>query len=359
MGTQGALWITGSHVIEALGPRPESPAHQLIDADLQTVSIGLFDTHTHGALGYGVGADRTQMVNLLEALEARGQFDTQLSTVALPSEEIKNILATARLVKQEKPSLRGIHLEGPFIGRERKGAHSGDHLRDGTMANVQGLLSDYLDTVTSLTLDPLCVDPEVIQWCVNAGIRVAIGHTEATYDQAREAFDRGATILTHAFNAMAGVSAREPGPVMAALESGAWIEIIADGHHVHPSLVRWLFSVAPERVVLVTDSMPASGLGDGSYHLGDLEVSVSAGVARLPAGSLAGSTLFLAQAVQNCVAWGVTPDHALRAATENPRKAYGLPIPEIAVGTEADLVVWSQEMALTHVLRKGRLLPAP
>jgi N-acetylglucosamine-6-phosphate deacetylase len=177
----------------------------------------------------------------------------------------------------------------------------------------------------------------------------------ATYDEAHIAFQAGASVLTHAFNAMRPLSSREPGPVVAALEAGAWIEVISDGHHLHPSVVKFLSDAAPERLLLVTDSMPAAGLGDGSYELGALAVSVVDGVARTGDGSLAGSTLSLEAAVRNTSSCGVPPGVALAAATTNPLVAYGQAAPALDEGGPANLLVWSDQMQITHLIRDGHV----
>ncbi len=165
---------------------------------------------------------------------------------------------------------------------------------------------------------------------------VAVGHTDASYDQAAEAFDRGASLLTHAFNAMPGLGHRAPGPVGAALSrEHVAIEVIADGNHVHPVMVRTLFDAAASRVVLVTDAMSATGLGNGRYSLGGLDVDVNEGQSTLSGtDTLAGSTLTMAHAVQVATAAGVPAELALRAATDTPARVLGLPLAaDIELGT--------------------------
>ena len=317
------------------------------------VSPWLCDTHTHGRDGYAVSADPQEMNALVQSYAADGVGSVQLSTVTMDSESIHGILEAGRQVKASLASLVGIHLEGPFLSPHKRGAHSKEDLEFGDLERVKRLLGDYLDIVTAITLDPLSVETGVISWLVEQGVTVAIGHTEADYEQTVEAFSDGASVLTHAFNAMPAITAREPGPVLAAINHSAWIELIADGHHVHPDLVSLVFDLAPDRVVLVTDSIPATGLPDGEYSLGRVRTEVVNGVARTPEGALAGSTLRLDEAVRNVVSWGVSPELALASATTNPRQAYGLQVPSITVGEPADILVWNEEMVCVLSMRDG------
>ena len=319
------------------------------------VSPLMCDTHTHGRMGHAVTDSLDTLRELISVTSAGGVGRSQLSTVTLSIPEIHATLRAARELMSSEKSVIGVHLEGPFLSPEKRGAHSEDLLLSGSLATVQEVVSDYLDVVSAITLDPLAVEKGVIEWLVDHGVTVAVGHTTATFEDALSAFHAGASVLTHAFNAMRPISSREPGPVVAALEAGAWIEVIADGHHVHPSVVKFLGEAAPERLLLVTDSMPAAGLGDGSYELGALSVSVVDGVARTSEGSLAGSTLSLDAAVAHSVSAGVSPEVALAAATTNPLKAYGQVVPLIAEGEPAHLLVWSEDLRITHMIRDGQL----
>jgi N-acetylglucosamine-6-phosphate deacetylase len=231
-------------------------------------------------------------------------------------------------------------------------------LQTGTLVAVRDLVEPFLDVVSSVTVDPVSTDTAALEWLVANGVTVAIGHTPATYLQALDSFRAGATVLTHAFNAMLPISSREPGPVMAAIDAGAWIEVIADGHHVHPSILKNLFQLVPDKVVLVSDSISATGLRDGDYSVGTVPITMAGGIARTKDGFLAGSTLPLADAVTNVVSWGVEPAAALAAATVNPRAAYGQHLPELSVGSPADFTLWSKEMRLTHIVRGGVISPA-
>lgn len=353
-GSPDTSWLWGSEVIEGISATPPVG----IDGNVipgSFVSPLLCDTHTHGAMGLGVTDNGTDLEKLVDLLRQRGVGSVQLSTVTLSTEDTHKVLVAARSAKARQPELIGIHLEGPFLSRDKKGAHDGSLLRKGTLEAVKELVEPYLDVVSAITIDPLSVEIEAIAWLVDNAVTVAVGHTPASYSETLAAFQAGATVLTHALNAMLPIGSREPGPVLAAVEAGAYIEVIADGHHVHPVLVKALFDLAPRRMVLVTDSMSSAGLPDGTYSVGSVPVTISEGIARTSEGNLAGSTVTLTEAVRNVVSWGVSPADALEAATVTPRRAYGVTEPIPAIGQPAELIVWSEGMAHQAILLGGEI----
>jgi N-acetylglucosamine-6-phosphate deacetylase len=191
-----------------------------------------------------------------------------------------------------------------------------------------------------------------------AGVAVAVGHTAADYDQALAAFDAGASILTHAFNAMPGLHHRAPGPVAAATRTpGVKLEIVNDGVHVHPEVVRMAFAAAPGRVALITDAMAAAGSADGDYRLGGLDVEVREGVARLAAGgSIAGSTLTLDDALRRAVLEvGIPVAEAVRAVTSTPAAAVGRSgdLGRLLPGYAADAVLLDADFTVRQVWSAG------
>jgi N-acetylglucosamine-6-phosphate deacetylase len=189
------------------------------------------------------------------------------------------------------------------------------------------------------------------------GVVAAIGHTDATYDQARAALDAGASVGTHLFNAMRGLHHREPGPVTALLEHpDAYVELIADGVHLHPAVLRLAATRKPHLAVLVTDAMAAAGAGDGDYRLGDLSVQVRDGTARLAdSGTIAGSTLTMAAAVKFAIRFaGLAIEDVVRAATASPAAMLGLTkVGALRPGYRADLVVLDEQLDVLRVLHRG------
>lgn len=265
-----------------------------IELDDATVLPGFVDLHVHG----GGGASYTDGVPEEVALAAafhreHGTTTTLTSTVSASPDALLEIVGRLAPLVEAGVSA-GIHLEGPWISPGRCGAHDTEVLRAPDLAEIDRVLAAGRGTVAMVTLAPeLPGGLEAVSRFVDAGVLVAVGHTDATYDQVREAIARGARVATHLFNAMAPLGHREPGPVLALLEDPrVLVELIGDGVHLHPALVRDLqLSVGFDRIALVTDAMAAAGMADGAYRLGELDVDVVDAVARLRRdGAIAGST---------------------------------------------------------------------
>ncbi len=257
----------------------------------------------------------------------------------------------------------GSHLEGPFLDPAHKGAHDESLLRLPDPGALERLLEAGRGTVRQVTLAPeLAGGMDAIRRIVAAGAAAAIGHTGADDELCRAAFDAGATILTHAFNAMPGLHHRQPGPVAAAAgDPRVTLEVISDGVHLHPDVVRLAFAVAPGRIALVTDAMAAAGARDGRYDLGALEVDVMDGVARLAkGGSIAGSTLTQDVALRHAVRAGVPAAEAVHALTAAPARAIGRSedLGALAPGFLADAVLLTRDFDVVSVWTAGALTPA-
>src|SRR5699024_6236561 len=204
--------------------------------------------------------------------------------------------------------LLGIHLEGPFLSSNHRGAHAESMLLDPLAGHIEALLDAAGGRLAQVTLAPeLPNGLRALDTLVQAGVRVAVGHSAADYDQAAAAFDAGATILTHAFNAMPGIHHRAPGPILAARGAEhVTVELINDGRYVVAPAARQLRELGPGRIALITDAMAATGMSDGDYMLGSLPVRVEDSVARLvtadgSVGAIAGSTLTMGEAVRRAV----------------------------------------------------------
>jgi N-acetylglucosamine-6-phosphate deacetylase len=288
---------------------------------------GYVDIHCHGGGGAMFGDSIAASLTALRAHRAHGTDAVVASLVTAPAGTLVAQLAILREAAAEDPGIAGAHLEGPFLAPERKGAHDPAHLTHPTPALVEDLIAAGDGLLRHVTIAPeLPGALDATFRFASAGVTVAVGHTTAGASLSREAFDAGARLVTHAFNAMPGIMGREPGPVGAAIaDRRVAIEVIADGIHVDSALIAVLFREAPGRVVLVSDAMAAAGAGDGSYVLGGLEVEVRGGRAVI-AGTetLAGSTLTLDRAVEVCVAAGVGRDEAVAAASSVPARVLGL-----------------------------------
>jgi N-acetylglucosamine-6-phosphate deacetylase len=237
----------------------------------------------------------------------------------------------------------GVHLEGPFLNHEKRGAHPAQYLLTPTVETVQWILGDYNHIVKLITLAPE-LDPtnEVIPYLCSQGIHISLGHSQATVEEAETAFKLGASMVTHAFNAMPPLHHRHPGLLGAAiLNPNIYCGLIADGQHVCPMMIEFLLRASEQEngIFLVSDALSPIGLPDGIYPWDARQIEVSNGTARLAGGTLAGTTLPLLVGVENLVKWGIcSPGIAIALATESPRKAMGLP--GISVGQSANFLRW-------------------
>ncbi len=321
---------------------------------------GFVDIHCHGAGGFafddGPGAAR-------EAIAVHRQHGTTSSVLSFISDDVSAMaerLAWAAQMSEEDLSVLGSHAEGPFLAPGHKGAHAADLLTMPQRAAVDQLLEAAAGTLRQVTIASELPGGEgaITRFRENR-VEVALGHTDASYEDARRAFDSGARILTHAFNAMNPIHHRAPGPVAAALErQDVILELICDGVHVHPSVMSLLFASAPGRIALITDAMSATCMPDGSYMLGSLPVTVAGGVAKLTSsGAIAGSTLTMAQAIARAVTEvGVPVAEAVYAATQAPLQAIGATRDRgrITPGQRGDLVVLGSDMAVQAVYVAGQ-----
>lgn len=351
-------WLeTAGGTITAVGPgEPPRPADR--DVAGQWVVPGFVDIHVHGGAGADFTTGSSEQARRIVALHRRHGTTTMLASLVTADVETMaaSIDALAGLV--DEGELAGIHLEGPFLAPTRRGAHDAGLLRVPEPDVVDRLVSAGPTRVRMVTLapeQPAAID--AVRRLVDFGVVVAVGHTDATYDQTRAAIDAGAAVGTHLFNAMRPVLHREPGPVPALLEDDrVTVELICDGVHVHPATIRWVLRTASaRRVALVTDAMAAAGAGDGDYLLGHLTVRVRDGVARQPDGTIAGSTLTMDRAFRCVVDAGASVEEAVTMASTTPAEALGLAdeIGSITVGRAADLVVLDRTLHVAAVMVKG------
>ena len=338
----------------------------VVDAHGQHLVPGFLDLHGHGAGGFAFDDGAYAISKALAVHRAHGTTRSVISLVANPVDELCESLAAVADLAAEDELVLGSHLEGPFLAVERKGAHNPDFLIDPSPAAVERLIAAARGTLRQITLAIERENAlEAIDVFVEAGVQVAVGHTEATFEQAADAFDRGARILTHAFNAMPGIGHRAPGPVVAALEDPrVTVELILDGVHVAPPVAKLAFGAAPGRIALITDAMAATGSPDGAYKIGSLDVAVVGGVARLAEsdgslGSIAGSTLTLDIALRNAIELvGLSPVDAVAALTIVPARALGLEhrLGLLAPGFAADAVLLDHEWSVRGVWGAGTKL---
>lgn len=251
---------------------------------------------------------------------------TFVTCAVAPLREALAVLRQAREMHQPgRCALLGAHLEGPFLAPERRGAHPLEHLCAPSIAALNERIGGFEREIALVTLAPeLEGAPEVIRALRQLGILVSLGHSRADEDQATRAYGDGVGMLTHAFNAMAGLHHRAPGPIAAVLAAPhVGLGLIADGIHVAPTMAVLLQRLLPEQVLLVSDALAPYGLRDGNYPWDERLINVEAGTCRLSDGTLAGTSLPLLEGVKRLAAWSAVPAAAIRAATVLPRRQLG------------------------------------
>lgn len=335
-----------------------------------SVSLGAIDLQINGALGLAFPDLRPQHFEQLQRIcdwlwqQGIDGFCPTLVTTSL--ENFRGALsAIAEFQQQRQPhsaKILGVHLEGPFLNRAKRGAHPEEFLQPLSLENVKTLIGEFADLVSIVTLAPECEIPSdsscpdfspdfspVIEWLAQRNIVVSLGHSLANSEQANRAFDQGATMVTHAFNAMPGLHHRKPGLLGAALaDDRVFCGFIADGQHICPTMLDLLLSsnrgrLKPSRggLFLVSDALSPLGLPDGVYPWDTRQIEVANGTARLADGTLSGTTLPLIEGAQNLVRWELCgSDEAIALVTQAPRRAIGLP--DLSVGDRANLLRWHQ-----------------
>lgn len=336
------------------------PVLERIDAAGRYVSPGFIDVHVHGCNGFDtMDEDEQALAAIREAVLKTGVTAFLPTTMTMPFTRIERSLEQVRRAMQEGrgAEVLGCHMEGPFIHEAYKGAQDKKYITVPDMAKIE----PYLDCIRIITIAPETKDSRTfIQKCVQKGVVVSIGHSSATYEQGMEAIQAGVSHMTHTFNALPPLHHRLPGAIGAAMDSDIVCELIVDNLHVHPAMQRILLKVKGlDKIILVTDAMRASLLGDGEYDLGGQNVTVKDGEARLPSGVIAGSILTLNQAVRNFIKnTGISLADAVRLVTLNPARQVKAEQDKgsIEVGKHADLILFNDEIEVSAAFVKGNLL---
>jgi N-acetylglucosamine-6-phosphate deacetylase len=368
----GVVIVEGSRV-NAVGARNEVavPANaKRIEARGITLVPGFVDVHVHGAGGHDVMEATPEALNAVAATLARGGTTSFLATTvtAAPDALCASAAGIAKFISAQtqnedgaagspRAEILGIHFEGPFISPARRGVHPVEWIAEPSLALFARMIDSSAGTARILTLAPeIPGGIALVDAARKAGIVAALGHTDATYEQAMEAIAHGANHAAHVFNAMRPFSHRDTGVLGAVLTSPqVTAELIADGVHVDEAAMKLLLTAKPERVILVSDGTAATGMPDGKYRLGNFDVHVTGGVVRNSEGKLAGSALTLDRALRNIVALGVPLDEAVRMLTLYPARLLGLESRKgiIAAGADADLVFLDSNLEISKVITRG------
>jgi N-acetylglucosamine-6-phosphate deacetylase len=348
--------------IKDVGSVREVPSGaEIVALDGLTLAPGFIDVHVHGGGGFSLlGADAGEVERYSAWAVSRG-VTSFLATIC--GGNLEHGIACAQAVSAAKPDgarILGVNFEGPFVSPERRGALPKDWLQPPDIS----VLDRLFDTgdVRVMTIAPeLDGADAVIRRTLDRGVAVSVGHTDATYDVARRAFEAGASHVTHAFNAMRPLHHREPGPIGAAIASkNVTVEAIADGVHLHPATVRLLIqALGPDRVCLVTDAVTPAGLPSGVFRIGSEEASLHDGSIRLPDGTIAGSAATMDGVVRNVVEWGCADlAGALRMASSVPARTAGVAdrLGAISRGYDADLVALTPDLRVARTWVGGRVV---
>lgn len=328
---------------------------------------GLVDTHFHGCAGYDFCDGTTEAMNAIASYElAHGITTITPATMTLAEDTLLHICEVcAQAVETETLAqgiplgevLRGIYLEGPFISMEKKGAQNPAYIHKPDMEMLERLQQAAKGLIKIAVIAP---ETEGAMDCIREGkgkFRFSIAHTCADYETAKEAIEAGAAHVTHLYNAMPPFTHRKPGVIGAAAEDAhTEVELICDGIHIHPSVIKSTFKLfGAERVVLISDSMMATGMEDGEYALGGQPVQVKGNKALLADGTIAGSATNLYDCMRTAIGMGVPKEDAVRAATANPAVAVGLEgeCGFLREGRKADILIADEAFALREVIKSG------
>lgn len=358
---KGCFSVDDGRFVNVLGAETEDA----IDLQGRLVFPGLIDIHTHGNSGSDFSDGSYEgLVKACRYYAEHGISSVAPTSLTVSYEELGRAFAAAKRVREENAKglahIRGINMEGPFFSKKKKGAQNAANLR----------LPDYeafiqLNEISGNLVRIIDIAPELsgsVEFIKKASkiTTVSIAHTDCTYDEAKAAIDAGATHITHMFNAMPGINHRMPGPIIAALENeNVLAEIIGDGHHIHPAIIRFAFKCfGAERMILVSDSLRCCGMPDGEFNLGGLKAFIENGVAKLEDGTLAGSMTNVYECMKNAVSFGISKEDAIRAVTYNPAKQLGAldAIGSIADGKNADFIIADEELNLEQVFIDGALI---
>ncbi|PSB10533.1 N-acetylglucosamine-6-phosphate deacetylase [Pleurocapsa sp. CCALA 161] len=323
----------------------------ILDLQKDWLSLGGIDLQINGGLGLAfpdlAATDLPRLKQICDFLWQQG-VDGFLPTIVTTSvDKIQRSLATiAQFMTIQDPvntaQILGVHLEGPFLNYQKRGAHPEQYLLPLTIENIKRILGNYSQIVKLITLAPeLDSSKTTIPYLREQNIIVSLGHSQATVTEAQEAFQQGASMVTHAFNAMPSLHHRQPGLLGAAIVNpNVYCGLIADGNHVCPTIIEIILKASnyEQGIFLVSDALSPMGLVDGVYPWDRRQITVTKGTARLEDGTLSGTTLPLLVGVENLVKWGCDVEKAIAMATKSPRQAIALP--DIAVGQQANLLRW-------------------
>ena len=330
-----------------------------VDCNGKFIIPGFIELHSHGCIGYDfTTADTTDIEKMCEFYGKNGVTSILATTMTIDYEIYKNAMIHIKeVMNTQKTGSRiiGINMEGPFLGADKKGAHDERYLMPIDEEKYLELNKLSGDNVRIIDLDPkLSGSIEFIKEHSKSKV-ISLAHTSCDYDLAAKAIEAGATHITHLFNAMNGLHHRQPGLVGAVSDFNVHAEMICDGIHIHPAVIRLMYKAFSDKLILISDSMSAAGLADGIYELGGQKVYVVNGKATLEDGTIAGSTTTVYRAFKNVIQFGIPVEQAILSATLIPATAIHAEkeIGSISTGKRADFIIMDHNYNIEKVFKEG------
>ncbi|KRN27558.1 N-acetylglucosamine 6-phosphate deacetylase [Lactobacillus selangorensis] len=362
----GYLEITDDGKFGQFFPEDQKPDGEILDRSEQWIAPGLVDTHIHGLLGHDVmDNDWEGLQAMSEGLLKAGVTSWLPTTLTASREQLNDICKTigSHYKEAKGAKIQGIHFEGPFYTEKHKGAQNPKYFTNPSVEEFDEWQKSANGMIKKISIAPeRDGSVEFARRVSEEGVTVALGHSNATYEQAKACVEAGASVFTHTFNGMSGLNHRVPGMVGAAMSLDLVDdELICDGHHINPAVARILIDKkGPEHVLLITDSMKAAMMPDGDYVLGEFPVYVKDGMARLKdsSNSLAGSILLLKDAIKNVVDWNIVrPEEAVLMGSWVPARSskIGDVCGTILPDRDADFLVLNQDMTLSETYLDGKI----
>lgn len=350
---------TGDKITETAEGLREKDGEEVVDIGGKWLLPGFFDVHTHGRAGADFSdAPSSELIRIRRSYAECGVTSLLATTMTMEEEYSKKMMERIRAAieaETEGARIWGINLEGPFLEPDKKGCHDPQYLKKPDIAFLEELDEAAGGHILLVDVGPNLDGALEFIRHYKGKKKISIAHTSATYARAKEAVDAGADHVTHLYNAMNSLHHREPGVIGMVHDTKVWAELICDGVHVHPAVVRFTFAADAGKICIVSDSLSAAGQGDGLYSLGGLNVYVKGNRAALADGTLACSVSNVFEECKNVVSFGVPIEEAIAAASENPAKAMGLEdqVGFIMPGLLADLLVVTPKMDLKEVYVGG------
>ena len=362
---KGSFRVSGDRIQEILTENESSgkaDQEQEISLNGAYVLPGLVDIHTHGNSGHDFSDGSGEgLVSMGKYMASHGITSFLPTSMTLPYDRLETAFQTAAEYMKNPPDdgarVLGVHMEGPYFSEKKKGAQNSAYLKLPDTDGFRKLQEQCGGIIRIVDVAPELDGAEEFVRAAAETARVSVAHTDASYEDAAIAFDAGASHVTHLFNAMPPVHHRRPGVIGAACEiENVYAELICDGLHVHPSVIRMAFKLFPGRICLISDSLRCCGMPEGVYELGGQSITLKDGQARIADGNLAGAVANLYEDLVNAIHFGIKVEEAVLAATLNPARQAGMEdkIGSLETGKKADFLVCGEEWDLQQVYIGGR-----